>query len=610
MKYKLINEPNKEYSATIQVLINRGIKKEKIKSFLEANMDSSVNNPLAFGEDRLKIAGRTLVSHIKQEDDLLCVVDSDCDGMTSSALLINYLYAAFPAYAANHVHWIMHKEKKHGLSDCVDEAMKYKLVILPDASSSDYEQHEALAAQGTDIIVLDHHEAPRISEKACIINNQLCDYPNKALSGVGVTWQFCRYLDMASSKNYAADLIDLVALGLVSDMMDMREEETKALIFEGFKDANIHNPFIYEMSEKNSFSLNKADYKPSAYNGLKISPMGAAFFIAPFVNAMVRSGTMEEKLLVFNSMITTKAFEMIPSNKRGHKLGEMERLVDQAIRTCTNVKNRQTKAQNEGMELIEKMIAGGDMLQHKVLLFLLDEGAIDRNVAGLCANKIMAKYQRPVAILIKTVDKETGEISYSGSARGYGNEVNFREMCENAGVRYAQGHSAAFGLSLDPGCDGTEPQLALGAAAIKSFLETTDELLKDVSEEPVYHVDYVWDSSSIDRDKILEIADMNDYWGKNIERAYVLVKNIKVTEDSFKVMKSNTLKYSLPGVDIIQFGGTEEEIELFSSGVHTINAVCKCAANEWNGMVSPQLIMEDYEIVENDKIDILSDWVK
>ena len=76
-------------------------------------------------------------------------------------------------------------------------------------------------------------------------------------------------------------------------MMSMTSIETKSLIFEGFKDKNITNPFIFEMSEKNSFSLNKADYKPSADNHLKISPMGAAFFIAPFVNAMVRSGTME-----------------------------------------------------------------------------------------------------------------------------------------------------------------------------------------------------------------------------------------------------------------------------------------------------------------------------
>jgi hypothetical protein len=35
----------------------------------------------------------------------------------------------------------------------------------------------------------------------------------------------------------------------------------------------------------------------------KITPIGAAFYIAPFVNAIVRSGTLAEKEIVFKSMI-------------------------------------------------------------------------------------------------------------------------------------------------------------------------------------------------------------------------------------------------------------------------------------------------------------------
>jgi hypothetical protein len=39
-------------------------------------------------------------------------------------------------------------------------------------------------------------------------------------------------------------------------------------------------------------------------------------------------------------MLEYKAYNKIPSNKRGHKLGEEEELVVQAIRTAINVKNR------------------------------------------------------------------------------------------------------------------------------------------------------------------------------------------------------------------------------------------------------------------------------
>ena len=81
--------------------------------------------------------------------------------------------------------------------------------------------------------------------------------------------------------------------------------------------------------------------------------MGAAFFIAPFVNAISRSGTLEEKEIVFNSMLKYKALKEIPSTKRGHKKGDMETIVDAALRICTNVKNRQTKAQDAGLEYLE-----------------------------------------------------------------------------------------------------------------------------------------------------------------------------------------------------------------------------------------------------------------
>ena len=41
---------------------------------------------------------------------------------------------------------------------------------------------------GVDILILDHHEASKISnvEGVVTINNQLCDYPNKELSAAGI----------------------------------------------------------------------------------------------------------------------------------------------------------------------------------------------------------------------------------------------------------------------------------------------------------------------------------------------------------------------------------------------------------------------------------------
>ena len=93
----------------------------------------------------------------------------------------------------------------------------------------------------------------------------------------------------------------------------------------------------------------------------------------------------------------------MPSTKRGAAAGAKELLLEQALRTATNVKNRQTTTQDKAMELIEAIIERDHLLDHKVLLVQLDNASFDRGVTGLIANKLMATYQRPVALLIKSV---------------------------------------------------------------------------------------------------------------------------------------------------------------------------------------------------------------
>jgi single-stranded-DNA-specific exonuclease len=48
---------------------------------------------------------------------------------------------------------------------------KWDLIVLPDSSSNDYEEHKELADMGYDILVLDHHEADHYSEFATVVNN-------------------------------------------------------------------------------------------------------------------------------------------------------------------------------------------------------------------------------------------------------------------------------------------------------------------------------------------------------------------------------------------------------------------------------------------------------
>ena len=120
--------------------------------------------------------------------------------------------------------------------------------------------------------------------------------------------------------------------------------------------------------------------------GEDVTAIGVAFYVAPYVNAIVRTGTTEEKQLLFESMLEPNRNKMVPSTKRGHK-GEEERLVEQACRVCNNVKNRQTKARDTSLENIERIIEERGLLNNKILAIKLDEdNAVDKNLSGLIAN--------------------------------------------------------------------------------------------------------------------------------------------------------------------------------------------------------------------------------
>jgi single-stranded-DNA-specific exonuclease len=294
-------------------------------------------------------------------------------------------------------------------------------VIAPDSSSNDYEVHKLLHEKGIDVLVIDHHEADHVSEFACVINNQLCDYPTKSLSGVGMVYKFCSYIDSLLNVSYADEYLDLVALGLIADMMDLRDFETKHLINLGIE--QIRNPYFKGMTVKNAFSL-----------GSTITPFGVAFYIAPYVNAVTRCGTQEEKLILFESMLDHKAYELIDSTKRGCK-GQKETRVEQACRNCTNIKNKQNKARDASLEIIEQIIKTKKLLNNKIIIVTLDKThSIDRNLTGLVATKIANEYQRPTLILNESVQTD-GSILWEGSGRNYGQNdfEGFRQFLDESG---------------------------------------------------------------------------------------------------------------------------------------------------------------------------------
>lgn len=522
------------------------------------------------------------------DDEIYVLVDCDADGFTSAAIIINYLYTLYKDMSEvpsikDRIHYILHTGKQHGLEDCADQFPDNCLIILPDSSTNDTEKMRELLNRGCSIICMDHHEADEYlqdEEKLVIINNQICDYPNKDISAAGVVWQVCRAWDRIFELDYAEDLIDLAALGCLSDMMDYRSIETRSIIAHGLR--NIKNPFFYYMCEKNKFSIDKMG---------GINYMSIAFYVTPFINAVVRSGTMEEKDLIFKSFLQMYAFEKIASDKRGHK-GELVPRVEEAVRIAANIKARQTKLQDATMDLLERRIKDLRLTENGIIILLCEPGEVEKNLAGLCANKIQAKYQHPCYILTKSKEQNDKEYFYRGSGRNYSMSENqdLRQLALSTGIpEYVQGHANAHGASI--------PE-----SRIQEFIDATNKLYENISKEPVYWVDFIWGLNEIDSNTILDIAESKDYWGQEVPEPYVAIKNIPLDSCMVQLLspdKNPTIKIMLPnGVAIMKFKASEELYEEMVKSNQTITAVCRCNLNNWMGHVTPQLIIEDYCLEE------------
>lgn len=571
MKYKLIAKPNKNYSPMQQILVNRGIDVKDIEHYLKTS-DADILNPDLL--DNMEEGVKRLVSAIKNQEKMFLIVDCDADGFTASAALVNYIYKVFPS-AMDLLSIQLHEGKEHGIEEkWLEEivANEYKLVICPDASSNDYNQHKFLKDNGIDVLVLDHHDAEEVSENAIIINNQLSDYPNKTLSGVGIVYKFCSKIDELMKIKEADTILDLVSLGMIADMMDMRNFETKHLIQKGL--TRIENPFFKALVERQAYSI-----------GETVTPIGVAFYIAPLINATIRVGTQNEKEVMFKAMLNHCAYDMIPSTKRGEK-GKTEAVVVQAVRNATNVRNRQKKARDNGFEYVEQIIAANNLDKNKIIVVQVSED-LDKNLTGLIANQLMAKYQKPVLLV-----RETDEGLLQGSARGY-DKSELKDLksflLESGFMEYAEGHAAAMGVGIYKD-------------KVNALVDYSNTVLANYDFSACYDVDYEYMSNDFKAQDIIDIGSMKSLWGKGVDEAMVVIKGIKITSNNITLMSANknpTIKITLQnGTSLIKFGASQSEFEsLKSSGYTEIDVIGTCAINEWQGMITPQILIKDYEVV-------------
>jgi single-stranded-DNA-specific exonuclease len=93
---------------------------------------------------------------------------------------------------------------------------------------------------------------------------------------------------------------------------------------------------------------------------------------------------------------------------------------------------------------------------------------------------------------------------------------------------------------------------------------------------------------------------MNDYWGKDLDRSYIAIKDLTVTSEMTTIYakSTNTLKIHLSsGVDLMLFDAPDELCELVQGDrCVTLDIVGRCSINEFYNKITPQVLIEDWQI--------------
>lgn len=567
IKYELIGKPLGFNTNIMEVVLNnRGI--TDINSFLKPNEDNLEN---ANNYKDMDCWIELYLTHIKNNSNILLIVDADFDGFSSASEMYGYTKKLNKDIK---IDFLVHEGKKHGMEDLMEKILDKKdeidLVIMCDASSSEEKEHEILINNGIDVLVADHHETDNntYSGTAIVVNNQLSDrITNKTLTGVGVVYKICKEIDKRLKVNYADDFLDLVACGMIADMSDLRNLESRYLVnlgMEQMKNGTNKNKLIKELIKKQAYSMKNT-----------VNIIGISFYICPLINAMTRVGTLEENRMLFEAMCNID--KIMVDKVRGK--GEVEMtLQEYAIRKCEACKRKQKKYADEGEKDILEQITKFKM--DKMPIIVANGDNIEKSLTGLVANKIVPKYQRPCLIL------RTCKDTYSGSGRGFSESPikDFKKWCNDTKLFcFNEGHDNAFGSSI------SKDKINMLYDKINKTPMNTDL---------IYRVDGILNGNTIHKSIIESVVSIEDVWGTTVKEPMFAIENIKINcKDVVNCGKTlNTIKFVCNGIEFVNFNSSKEEYNNIIKDEKDINftVIGTFKMNSFGGKNIPQVMIKDF----------------
>jgi single-stranded-DNA-specific exonuclease len=508
-------------------------------------------------------AAALLADAIEKKQRLLIVADYDCDGATACAVGVR----ALRAFGADVAYLVPNRfEYGYGLTpEIVELAAREKrrpdLLITVDNGIASNEGVARANELGIATLITDHHLPGDVLPQAnCIVNpNQPgCDFPSKAIAGVGVMFYVMLALRMElrrrghfkdSPEFNLATLLDLVALGTVADVVRL-DRNNRILVAQGLK----------RIREGKMQAGIAALLRVAGREARRASCFDLGFAAGPRLNA---AGRLADMALGIECLITDDTARALNIAQELDRLNRERREIEATM-------------QDQALAMLEGL--GLDTDPGEAYTLALFDPSWHQGVVGILAARIKDRLHRPV---IAFAAGNAGELKGSGrSISG----LHLRDALDLVAKRAPGlilrfgGHAAAAGLTIRS--EGLAQFGELFESAVRGLVAASD-LARSIETDGALESAYM----NLDTIRMLE----REVWGQGFPQP-LFCDRFSVASQRVVGEKHLKLRLQKDGksFDAIRFNS------LAPVGA-AIRAAYRLAVNEYNGVQSVQLIVEEWE---------------
>ncbi len=404
-----------------EILARRGVESQQ-------ELELKLKHLLAPSMKGLPEAIQLIDAAIDAGQKIVIVGDYDADGATSTALML----LALRDMGAD-VDYLVPDRFKYGygltpaIADLAFASFTPDLLITVDNGISSHDGVKQAQDHGMQVIITDHHltTKPTPAAEAVVNPNQLgCEFPSKALAGVGVAFYVLANLSthrkkLGKSSTVITNYLDLVALGTYADVASL-DYNNRILVDAGLKRIQQHlcRPGIsalLEIAGRDAATLKAQDL---------------GFVLGPRINAAGRMETMDIGIECLLAKDLATAYPL------AEQLNQL------------NVERRQVegKIKHEALAELEKIQLDETELPAALIMF---EQHWHQGVIGIVAGRLKEQFHRPSIVFAADEDG----IHIKGSARSI-EGIHIRDAIERVAeqnphiVSHFGGHAAAAGLTI------------------------------------------------------------------------------------------------------------------------------------------------------------------